>query len=339
MLCALDAATGMRRWETSVYDACGKPDLDVAATNRSYRLNGPPADASLTPLLWRDRIIVAPQGSEATAAAFDAASGDVIWKSPFIGRSGAAPAAIARLAGAEQVLVTSHKIGAGIDPVTGQVLWSGRLNGPQIAFAPPVVLPGDRVMFSYAGLAPEVFQVTLREGRCQALHEGAWRLHAGAGFRPALDHGRVHLVTKHSYHGKAGIYAVDAETYTPVWYAPKVPGVGWGPFVAADGLLLVAGDEGQLHLIDAAAGPGDPEADAKSYVSSGLWKEYDGKGRYTLRATMQLPWEKPVRAPMTLHEGRLLIAGEGAMVCLDLRAEEATIKETRHRKPPMSPRN
>ena len=87
------------------------------------------------PLIYRNFVIVAPQTSETSVVAYDKKTGDLKWKSPAIsGAAGYVSPSIVKVAGEDHLVMITAGMGfgrsakggtvAGLDPMSGKVLWT-----------------------------------------------------------------------------------------------------------------------------------------------------------------------------------------------------------------------
>ncbi len=133
ILNCLDARTGEKIW--------GK---DILA---EVKQSVPTWAKSCSPLIVDGKVIVT-LGSEAkeNLAAFDASSGNLIWRSGDYKSSYASPV-VATLAGKRQIVAIQQKSVDGYEIETGKILWSSPIGNPQGNCASPLIV-GDNVITS-----------------------------------------------------------------------------------------------------------------------------------------------------------------------------------------------
>ena len=91
------------------------------------------------PLIYGDLLIIASQAPEAGVVAYNKLTGDVVWKTPSLGRVGFVSPSIAKIDGKDQVIMITASSGSGpgggsgtpepsnvvgINPQNGDVLWT-----------------------------------------------------------------------------------------------------------------------------------------------------------------------------------------------------------------------
>ena len=89
---------------------------------------------SQCPLIYEEKLIIASQAPEAGVVAYDKLTGEVIWKTPALGKVGYVSPAIVKIDGSDHVVMVTASAGGrgtpvdpgkivGIDPGNGEVLW------------------------------------------------------------------------------------------------------------------------------------------------------------------------------------------------------------------------
>jgi outer membrane protein assembly factor BamB len=186
-------------------------------------------------------------------AAWDLETGDELWRTARdVPPSWSTPTVVQGDDGDELIVngATIH----GYDPATGKELWSLGPNS-ELVIATPVV--GDGVVFVSAGYAPIKPIYALRPGGRGDLdvepgdeHEQlAWSHARGGAYMPTpiLYRGLLYVV-----HHNARMVAYDADTGAPIYKTRFSQG---GTFtaspVAANGMLFVPTEEGQVYAIEA----------------------------------------------------------------------------------------
>ena len=109
-LTCLDAVTGAVAWTRSFRD--------------DYGVDTPIWGFSSHPLVDGDRVVCMVGGPGTTVVAFSAATGKEVWRALAASEPGYAPARIVEAAGRRQVLVWDADALSGLEPETGEVLWT-----------------------------------------------------------------------------------------------------------------------------------------------------------------------------------------------------------------------
>ncbi len=270
----LDVRTGTVRW---VHDLLA----EFQVTNQEYGV-------SFSPLIEGNRVVTMPGGPNGSSVvAFDRIDGRLVWKA-LDDRAGYSSPVAATLAGRRQVVCLTAESVVGLAPEDGKLLWKY----PWPLFkdcnvATPVVV-GDYVFIS-SGYSKgcSLLEITA---------DGGAAFHA----RPVYEHNRMrnHFSTSVIYgdhlYGFDDFFlaAMDLRTGKVLW---KERGFGKGTLLAADGRLIILGDNGRLVLADAS--PVEFRERARCKLLHGRC------------------WTMPA-----LAGGKLYIRDEKSILCLDLRA-------------------
>jgi outer membrane protein assembly factor BamB len=240
----------------------------------------------------RSLVVVGAGGEQAGVVAYDARSGDLVWKADS-GPVGYSSPIVAELGGTRQiVLVQGDRIvGVSLD---GRLLWSQPwpvVNNINVATA--VDLGDDRLFVSTSyDVGSVVLEVRRDEGD-----------DAGAGFearevwrnRAMKNHFHTSILWRGHLYGfdNATLECIDAATGEETW---AHRGLGKGSLILAGGKLIVLGERGRLVLAEA-----DPE-------------------RFEEISSVQLVRGRSWTAP-TLADGFLYVRTESEILSLDLRRE------------------
>jgi len=256
-----------------------------------------------SPLVDGDAVVVTPGGAQATMAALNRKTGEVIWKSAIPGgdEAGYASAIVVQAAGRKQYVQLLSKGIVGVDAKTGQFLWrySEAAKGPAQMFTP--VARGEYVYGGALGVGGGMVRLKT-DGTGVAAEQVYFvrELPNGPG-------GAV-LVGDHIYGTESGKKLVAAEFATGKikWQDESL---GWSSIAAADGLLYLHGTNGDVALIEAT-----PEG-------------YHEKGRFTPPAqpqkkTVGVPYPESAFAYPIIANGTLYIRDLGTMWAWDIKARK-----------------
>lgn len=283
-LACLETATGRIRWQKNVRrEYGGRPGTWAYAES---------------PLVDGDVVVVSPGGGDATIVALNKMTGELIWKCavPSPGSepeaAGYASAIVVEAGGRKQYVQFLSKGVVGVDAETGKFLWRyDETGGGPANMATPVThgayvyTPSSRgagglVRLTSAPDAVAAEQVYLKRGLPNAI-------------------GGSVVVAGHLYGTTyEGLVCADFVTGEPQWQDVSI---GVGSVCAADGLLFVHGENGEVALVEAT--PAD----------------YHEKGRFTLPNRpqringMERAWAYPVVAG-----GRLYIRDKKVLWCYDV---------------------
>jgi outer membrane protein assembly factor BamB len=244
---------------------------------------------SFSPLVEGELVIVTPGGRNGGAvAAFDRRTGKLVWKALDDPIGYSSPIATSA-AGVRQVLVLTNKALVSLHPADGHVNFRHPWEAPGgFNIATPIAF-GDYVFLS-SGYGKGCTLLEISGG------DGALR----AGM--VYEHNRMRNHFASSVRCKDHIYGFDntdlacleVRTGKVVWRERGRHGFRKGSLLAADGHLIVLGENGRLALAEAT-----PEG-------------YREKSAFQVSANKC--WTMPV-----LAGGRLYVRDEGRLVCLALR--------------------
>jgi outer membrane protein assembly factor BamB len=188
------------------------------------------------------------------------------------------------------------------DVKAGDVLWER--TDWQVPFAnvpSPVIIGNGHVLLS-GGYGGGAMMIRLKEEGGKLTSETVWRLTKSKEFgseqqTPVFYRGRIYAVLPKEA-GSFGeqLACMDLEG-KHAWRSGKGAKFGLGPYLIADGCLLVMNDDGLLVMAEAAGDAYKPLAKAKVLGGHETW------------------------APMALVSGRLLVRDLKQMKCLDMRKE------------------
>lgn len=253
------------------------------------------------PLVDGEHVILAPCGPDSLLVAVDLKTGQVRWKTPNPRgwKMSHSSIMLMEFAGRRMYVYCGTGGTAGIAPETGAELWHEDSWIENFATSPsPVPLPGGRIFLSsgYGEIGAMLLQ----------LQDTAGKLTATSAFTltrkqfnseqqtPILYRDHLYAVRKD---GGGKLVCLDL-TGKVLWTSGQQK-FGHGPYLIADGLVLVLSENGLLAAVEAT-----PEA-YRLVASSQVLK----KGREA--------W-----GPLALVGGQLIVRDLTRMACLDLRAEK-----------------
>jgi outer membrane protein assembly factor BamB len=286
----VDAFTGDFKW-----------GLDLA---REYGTREPLWYTAQCPLLDGETAILAP-GGRALIVAVDAASGRILWESPNPDGWQMSHASIVPMTfGGRRMYVYAALGGvAGIaadGPEAGRVLWKTSAWNNSVTAPSPVILPGGRI-FLTAGYGSGSLLLQLKESDGALGAETVWKVDksvfACEQQTPVFYRERLFTVMPNDAgEFKRQLAIMDPNVHNAcAWTSGKTNRFGLGPFIIADGKILVLNDDGMLTLAEASTEQYRPLASAKVLDGRDAW------------------------GPMAVVDGRLLARDSRRMVCLDLR--------------------
>jgi outer membrane protein assembly factor BamB len=231
VLVCLDAATGSNRWRRDFVKELQTPLPDFGFVS--------------SPLVAGDAVYVQ---AGAAVLKLDKRTGELRWRaltdSGGMWGSAFSSPILARLAGREQVVVQTRQLLAGLDPATGEVLWSQAVEAFRgMNILTPVVF-GDAVFTSTYGGRTILFAVTQTNGQFRVTP--AWNHKAQGNMTTPV------IVDGHAYHllRNQRALCLDLRTGDERWLTEETFGKYWS--LAAQGNRILALDQrGWLYLLRA----------------------------------------------------------------------------------------
>lgn len=280
----VDAESGEFRW-----------GVDLV---RDHGTEIPPWYAGQCPLIDGDRVILAPAGTPPDApllCALDLATGETVWSTPntLAWKMTHASIAVAEVEGVRTYVYCGHRGVAGISAEDGTLLWSTPEWRISLATVPtPVPLPDGRLFLS-GGYKAGSLMLQVRSGTEGWECEPLFRLDDdlfGATQQTPIWH------EEHLFGVRPDGEFVCLDTDGSVrWASGPSHRFGLGPFLIADGKLLVMDDHGELTMAAASNERFEMLARAKVLDGHDSW------------------------APMAIAGGLLIVRDLTEMRCLDLR--------------------
>jgi outer membrane protein assembly factor BamB len=278
----LDAVSGELRW-----------GLDLV---RQFGTTVPPWYAGQCPLIENGLVILAPGGPQALLVAVDGATGKVVWRTPNphgwkMTHSSIVPM---EFAGRRFYVYCANQGVVGVSARDGALLWETTDWKISIATIPsPVVLDNGRIFLS-GGYDAGSLMLQLGEEGGRLTAQTLFRLEPGVF--GATQQTPVYF-QNHLYGVRPDGQLVCLDLNGQVlWSSGSGVRFGMGPFLVADGKILVLNDSGHLSLIE-----GSP-AQFRSLAEADVLDGHDCWG------------------PMALAGGRLLVRDLTRLVCLEVGA-------------------
>lgn len=229
-LVCLDKTTGRLVWFHDLYK-----EFKGTVLVRGY---------SSSPIAYRDLVIVPVGGEQHGLMAFSQKDGSVVWKGQDFNNSHSSPTLI-RFKGQDQLVVLMHKVIAGIDPQSGELIWSlpHEVIGDHLVFT-PLWIADDLVFYSsaYNG-GSRLIKLSRKDGRTHA--EEIW-----FNNKMRVHHGNVIRVDDCIYgssgdFGPAFLTALDVRTGKVLWQERTLPKA---MLLYADAKFIILDEDGNLSL-------------------------------------------------------------------------------------------
>jgi outer membrane protein assembly factor BamB len=230
ILNAFELASGRRLWRR-----------DIGVDNDSPM---PDWGRSSSPLAVGDLVIVSAGSQDGRAlVAYNRDSGEPVWRAGSDAASYSSPQ-LATLAGVQQVVMMHQTMVFGHDPATGRVLWEHVWPRIQPSVSQPLVLPGDRILFSAGyGIGSRLLQIAA---------DGAGGLRASLVWESTRMKAKFTNLVVHDgfvYGLDDGVLVcLDPATGERRWKSGRY---GHGQVILTGGVLIVQTEEGEIVLVEA----------------------------------------------------------------------------------------
>lgn len=262
------------------------------------------------PLVYGDLVIIASQAPQAGVVAYDKLTGNVKWKTPYLGPVGYVSPAMVKVGTDNQVVMVTAASGrgasasggkvVGIDPLTGKILWEYTNWNCPIP-APSTVDAGEGRVLITGGY--EAGAAMIKVGKKADGSFGVTELFKTVEFGahtqpPVLNNG--YLYSQYSTNErKDGMVCMSIDGKI-MWKTRRAPLFDKGGTILADGLMLSTNGASKLYLIEP-----DPSA-FKPIASADLLNSAAGSKKITNQN-----W-----APLALSDGKLLIRDQSQLICV-----------------------
>lgn len=280
-------------WNVETGDCLWLIDL-----TQKYGAKVPNWYAGQCPLIDAGRVILAPCG-KACMIALDLQSGNVVWESEKVGNWEMTHVSILpmTLAGKKMYVYCGSGGVVAVDAESGKSLWQTLDWVGNMATCPtPVDLRDGRIFFSSGyGAGARMMRLSDRGGSwaIETLSEMKPKLFESEQHTPIFYDGHIYGVRTKS--GGEQLVCLDLDG-NEVWNSGREK-FGRGPYMIADGLLILLNDTGLLTIA---------AATAEAYRPLGQFQAIDDAHD---------AW-----APMALVDGRLILRDLARMKCLNLAA-------------------
>jgi outer membrane protein assembly factor BamB len=230
-LFALDKATGRRLWSHDFVK-----EFNAPLTARGY---------SGSPLLYNGTIIVTMGGPDQAVAAFDQASGKLVWKNGYFVWAPASPILI-DVDAQPQLVVFGGDVVTGMDPATGRELWRHRHRTDWgLNISTPVWVADQHLLLisSAYGVGTRAIELRQSGGKttvAEKWHSQRMRIHIGTIIRLG-----DHAYASSGDFGPAFISAIDLKSGEIAWQDRSF---ARAQLLYADGKIIVLDEDGVLGL-------------------------------------------------------------------------------------------
>lgn len=322
-LYCLNVNTHKPVWNVNVWtDFAGKPaGSDSGGFGARGRDSFPIWAITQNPLVYEDLVIVASQAPEAGVVAYDKLSGDLKWKTPNLGSESYASPTIATIDGADHVVMvisSTNPIGnrgqtqtlgriVGIEPATGNVLWSYDEWNCHISVPSAVDARENRILVvgGYE-LGATMIKVEKKSDGSYGTQELFTTEEFGDQTKPPILHEKHFYAQFGTNRRRDGLVCMDMNGEIK-WKTKRDPDFNKGSMILVDGLILATDGGRSLHLIE------PNPAEFKSLASAELLS--DG-GTDTEGIAARVGGRTQNWAPIALSDGKLIIRDQMQLKCI-----------------------
>ncbi len=251
---------------------------------------------AVSPLIYKDAVIVATQAKAGGLASYDQGSGKLLWQAQEVPSVPYCSPKLVTIGDSQQVVQCVNNGVFAVSPDTGKLLWS--FNGWKCNIPiPNVTSLGEGKLFVTGGYgAGSVLIQVIPSAKGFDVKE-LWRIpHGSQIHQPIVMDGCIYFNGTTNEAPKAGLFCIDAVDGKVLWSTGTNVPPERGNLLTTEGLIYHIDGTGILRLFS-------PKRDAYTEVSSA-----------------KLLGGRDIWAPMALSNGKLVIRDQKQMKCLDLRA-------------------
>lgn len=267
---------------------------------------------SISPIVYKDLVIVSPQGEKAGVVAFNKLTGKVVWESRRLtGYRFHVSPVLGNYGGVDQVIMISSCVkndGLSTDEVvafeatSGKELWKYEGLNSFASISPATIVDDQRLLLTECAYNDKYDPVTAmleitKEGDDFKVKELFFNVEAGSKMHPPV------IFEDHIYLNSTGnpmqmtCMTMDGQV---VWGKKSAPDFQLGGLILIDGLIINQnGKNGDIYLI---------EPSPEGYQEIGKASFFDSKNSQA--------W-----APLAFGQGKLLVRDMEKLVCVDLKNE------------------
>jgi outer membrane protein assembly factor BamB len=263
------------------------------------------------PLVYGDLLIILSQAPEAGAVAYNKLTGEVVWKTPYLGNESYASPSVVKIDGKDHVVIvisSTNPIGhrelpqtlgniVGIEPLTGKILWEYKEWLCHIS-VPSAVDAGDNKVLVVGGyeLGATMIKVEKKADGSYGTTELFTTEEFGDQTKPPILHNGYFYAQYGANRRRDGLVCMGMDGKI-MWKTKRSPDFNKGSMILVDGLILATDGKKTLYLVEP-----DPSG-FKPLASAELLE----RGR-------SQNW-----APIALADGKLLIRDQTQMKCVVVR--------------------
>jgi hypothetical protein len=274
------------------------------------------------PLLYGNLLIIASQAPEAGVVAYNKLTGDVVWKTPSLGKVGFVSPSIAKINGEDQVIMVTASSGrggfgdgtqdpsnvVGINPQNGDVLWTYSNWSCWIPTSSACDAGQNKLLVAggyQSGAA--MIQIEKSGGKYNVKELYKTQEFGEHTKTPLFYNG--YFYAKYSNNERRDGLVCMSEDGKIMWKTMREPPFDKGSMILVDGLILATDGGNSLYLIEPSPDGFKPIATAEV-----LKRDATTNNNQTTNPRMgggDLNW-----SPMALSNGKLLIRNQSRLMCV-----------------------
>ncbi len=205
-----------------------------------------PHGYSSSPIAYGDKVIALIGGENASVAAFNQKDGSLAWKSEGFQNSYATPR-IFEVDGQDQLVTFMANELIGVDPTSGEVLWSyAHVNQWKQNISPPALVEGQYLFLSSPQAGARGLKLTVTNGKTEV--EEIWSTRKIQFYHVTTVRQGDWVYGTTGIRAPAFMAAINVKTGEIAW---RERGFAKANTVAADGHLIVLDEDGKLYLATA----------------------------------------------------------------------------------------
>ncbi len=292
-------------WHKNIWKDFGGQDIPMWAITQN-------------PVIYNDLVIVASQTASTGVVAYNKLTGDVKWTTPSLGPTGYVSPDIIKIGNESQVVMITACGGgrnepgkdgrvAGIDPLSGKVLWEYSNFQCRIPSTGAVDAGNNKILVTggYNAGSAMIKIVKNSDGTYKANELYTTTDFGVHTLPPVFVNGYFYgQYTTNERHDGLVCMSMDGKI---MWQTKNDPKFNKGSLIVADGLILSTDGAKTLYLIEPDPSAFKPIASYEILNQGGV----DGSNRMTSFGGQTQNW-----APMALADGKLLVRDQSRMLCV-----------------------
>lgn len=324
-LYCIDINTHKPVWHKNIWTDFGGIPASTGGSRRGQREVGsfPVWAITQNPLLYEGLLIVSPQAPEAGVVAYDILTGDIKWKTPYLGNESYASPSIVKIDGKDQIIAVVSSTNpisnrnapqtlgtiAGIDPITGEILWAYKEWECHIS-VPSAIDAGNNKVLVVGGYEHGVVMLEINKQSDDSYTATELFKHTDFGdqTKPPILH-NDHFYAQYETNAKRdGLTCMNMDGEI-MWKTEHSPMFNRGSMILVDGIILATNGMNSLYVIEPDPSEFKPLASAELLAKAETGIDANSIESRFGGATQN--W-----APIALSNGKLLIRNQSQMKCV-----------------------